>query len=174
MAMNNKDITVAVFNDFKKAFDTVDHSILLRKIDLCGIRHANLKLLNSYISHRKQHTLFNSIMSDMADISCGVPIQREANHAVISLQKDLDQIACWCWLLVLVTKSKKKKIPTICLMLQNERLAVVDSYRYLGLFLDSTLLFEHHLKSLLKNVSHRLYLLTKIHRFLTPLAAEGV
>ena len=59
-------------------------------------------------------------------------------------------------------------------MLQNERLAVVDSYRYLGVILDSTLLFEHHLKSLNKNVSHKLYLLTKIRRFLTPLAAERV
>ena len=53
MAMNNKEITVAVFIDFKKAFGTVDHSILLRKIDLCGIRHVNLKLLTSYLSNRK-------------------------------------------------------------------------------------------------------------------------
>ena len=47
--MNKNEITSAVFIDFKKAFDTVDHDILNKKLNLLGIRDTNLKLLNDYL-----------------------------------------------------------------------------------------------------------------------------
>ena len=72
-AMNTKEVTVAVFIDFKKAFDTIDHTILLNKLDISGIRNTNLKLITSYLSKRKQQTFTNNVMSDTADITFGVP-----------------------------------------------------------------------------------------------------
>ena len=105
--------------------------------------------------------------------------------AAQSLQDDLDRLVLWCdqnKLTINVKKTKamvfttspRKKLPPINLMLRNERLAVVDSYKYLGLTLDSALTYEQHVKYMVKTISHKLFLLTKVRRFLTQVAAERV
>ena len=72
------------------------------------------------------------------------------------------------------TTSPRKKLPPINLLLRNERLAVVDSYKYLGLTLDRALTYEQHVKYMVKTISHKLFLLTKVRRFLTQVAAKRV
>ena len=46
---------LGVFNDFRKAFDTVDHSILVGKLEHLGIRGLPLELMKSYLSNRRQY-----------------------------------------------------------------------------------------------------------------------
>ena len=65
--------TIATFFDLKKAFDTVDHSILLEKLKLYSIKNRLLLWIKDYLSSRQQCTLANGIMSEPADIECGVP-----------------------------------------------------------------------------------------------------
>ena len=63
----------SLFIDFSKAFDTVDHKILLHKLNHYGIRgHAN-KFFKSYLSNRQQYTVVGNSISDLNNISCGVP-----------------------------------------------------------------------------------------------------
>ena len=50
----NNQYTVGVFIDLKKAFDTVNHEILLDKLNFYGIRGIPLTWLTSYLSHRQQ------------------------------------------------------------------------------------------------------------------------
>ena len=70
--MNKKNV-VGIFIDFKKAFDTVDHNILLSKLDHYGIRgHANM-FFRSYLTNRRQYTLVNGVKSDFEYVKCGVP-----------------------------------------------------------------------------------------------------
>ena len=66
-------IRCGIFIDLRKAFDTVNHKILLRKLDHYGIRDNSLKWFESYLSGRKQYVYFNGQSSDLKDISCGVP-----------------------------------------------------------------------------------------------------
>ena len=73
LAMNNSKCTLTMFVDFHKAFDTVNHAILLKKCELLGITNGNLEWLTSYLSLRKQCTLANGNMSSNLNISCGVP-----------------------------------------------------------------------------------------------------
>ena len=64
---------ISVFVDLTKAFDTVDHTILLEKLDQYGIRgHAN-NFFKSYLSERQQYTVVNGISSSMKKVTCGVP-----------------------------------------------------------------------------------------------------
>ena len=72
-AINNKEITIAVFIDAMKAFDTVNHKILLKKLEKIGIRGTLLKWLKNYLSNRKQCTIANNIVSSYRNISYGVP-----------------------------------------------------------------------------------------------------
>ena len=71
--MNNGKVTAAVFIDLRKAFDTVDHSILLKKLDKMGIKSNVLLWCENYLSNRKQRTLVNGRNSNYLDVTCGVP-----------------------------------------------------------------------------------------------------
>ena len=70
---NNNNMTLGTFLDFSKAFDTIDHKILLDKLKVYGIRGTANDLIHSYLSNRKQFTSFDNTYSNMASISCGVP-----------------------------------------------------------------------------------------------------
>jgi hypothetical protein len=62
-----------IFLDFSKAFATVDHVLLLKKLDRYGIRGIPLELLSSYLRDRKQHTKINSCSSQNLNMTVGVP-----------------------------------------------------------------------------------------------------
>ena len=58
--------------DLKKAFDTIDHRILLRKLYSYGIRGSMLKRMESYLTDRSQYVMFNGKASETRGIKCGV------------------------------------------------------------------------------------------------------
>ena len=62
-----------VFIDLKKAFDTVDHEILCRKLDLYGVHQRELSWFKSYLSDRKQFCRVNGVDSTLGNIGVGVP-----------------------------------------------------------------------------------------------------
>lgn len=68
---NNK--IAAIFIDVKKAFDSCNHTVLLKKLENMGIRRTELKWFESYLKERVQCTQVESCRSDILDITCGVP-----------------------------------------------------------------------------------------------------
>ena len=65
--------TVSVFLDLKKAFDILDHKILLKKLQYYGIRNSCLGWFSSYLNNRSQCTLVNSSYSHFENVITGVP-----------------------------------------------------------------------------------------------------
>jgi retron-type reverse transcriptase len=73
MNIDKKMFNLVVFIDLKKAFDTVNHDILLKKLEFYGIKGQALDLLKSYLSNRHQKCQVESFVSSEHLIKCGVP-----------------------------------------------------------------------------------------------------
>ena len=72
-AMDNNDVPIGVFLDLSKAFDTIDHDILLTKLEHYGVDGIPLQLLHNYLTNRKQYVKLNEVNSDILPINTGVP-----------------------------------------------------------------------------------------------------
>ena len=70
---DNGLITASVFLDFSKAFDTVDHAILLCKLKSFGLDNNSLNWFESYLTNRQQKTSINNTLSSSLPVSVGVP-----------------------------------------------------------------------------------------------------
>ena len=66
-------INGVIFLDLKKAFDTIDHSILLTKLEYLGIECQTIEWFHSYPSNRQQQCNLNGFSSELLPMSCGVP-----------------------------------------------------------------------------------------------------
>lgn len=71
--IDNKNIVLGIFIDLKKAFDTVSHKLLLKKLENIGITGNALKIFASYLANRSQVVRIENYQSDALPITCGVP-----------------------------------------------------------------------------------------------------
>ena len=72
--MNRRHVSLLVLLDLSAAFDTVDHTILLRRLETSfGVTGDALKWIVSYLSARSQRVMINGVLSDRFDLSFGVP-----------------------------------------------------------------------------------------------------
>ena len=72
-ALDQGDSVLGIFLDLSKAFDTVNHDILLMKLNNYGFRGICLDWLASYLRNRKQFVTYDNFKSALGNISCGVP-----------------------------------------------------------------------------------------------------
>ena len=67
------EYTLSVFNYLSKAFDTVDHSILLKRLELYGVTNRNHSWFKNYLSNRKQFIQINNEKNaELETIPCGI------------------------------------------------------------------------------------------------------
>ena len=94
---SNKDHdyhTCVILLDLRKAFDTVNHSILLKKLEIYGIRVNVLELFNHYLSNRSQFVYVNNTALNKLKIKCGVPQGSNLGSILFSLYiNDLPEVS---------------------------------------------------------------------------------
>lgn len=72
-AIDRKQYAVGIFLDLKKAFDTVDHKLLIKKLQRYGIRGIAQTWISSYLENRKQYVEIQNNKSQLLQVTCGVP-----------------------------------------------------------------------------------------------------
>ena len=129
-----------IFIDLQKAFDTVNHDILLKKMEHYGIRGTALNWFNSYLSNRKQFVSVNGHSSSLCDISCGVPqgsvlgpllfliyindLPNSSKFFSFFLFADDTNIYCESDDLALLTRKVNKELKKVKLWLDSNKLAL--------------------------------------------------
>ena len=71
--MDRGQFNIAVFLDLQKAFDTINHNLLIKKLDLYGLQKPALNLLGSYLENRFQMCTVNGVLSKKNLVTCGIP-----------------------------------------------------------------------------------------------------
>ena len=64
---------LVVLLDLKKAFDTVNHEILLHKLQIYGFQIKALNFIRDYLTNRTQRCQLNGLYSDQREVTCGIP-----------------------------------------------------------------------------------------------------
>ena len=71
--MDRKGYTGAILMGFSKAFDTINHTLLIAKLHAYGLDKSALLLIYNYLSDRKQRTKINTSFSNWSELVQGVP-----------------------------------------------------------------------------------------------------
>ena len=72
-ALDEENYAISIFLDLSKSFDTANHSILLSKLDVYGIRDIENQWFRSDLNKRKQKVFVNGVESDFLEVNSGVP-----------------------------------------------------------------------------------------------------
>ena len=71
--MDKNKLPINIYMDLSKAFDTLDHHILLHKLRYYGFNIKSMELMESYLTNRTQYVEYNGVTSTLSNVYCGVP-----------------------------------------------------------------------------------------------------
>ena len=218
-ALGTKQYCAAIFIDLAKAFDTVDHSILLDRLGSIGVSGHSLAWFSNYLTNRAQQVKSEHHLSQSLSVTKGVPqgsilgptlfsiyinniacsvkdasIHLYADDTVLyavgptpdavltSLQDSFRNLQQALSTLHLLLNSNKTKVmwfsrkgsapflPQEIKTLDGTVLDQVTEYKYLGIWLDNTLSFSHHINKLQSKIKCKLGFLYRMRSTFTSAA----
>ena len=185
-ALDDGNIGCGVFVDVQKAFDIVDHQILLAKLNHYGIRGVSNDWFKSYLSNHNQYVSINDL--NQAIKFCKVHhFAGDTNLLCLSnsikklsrlVNADLKHLLNWLSANkislnvkkteMIIFKSKRKKLEAdLKIKLCGKRLYPTESVKYLGVKIDANLTWQHHVNDLSTKLNRANALLFKMRKYVS-------
>ena len=215
--INNSKAIGAVFIDLTKAFDLINHKILLQKLKVYGIDDNCVSFFKSYLANRTQSVYFRNNISSKKCITRGVPqgsilgpllFSLYVNDLPLSIQnalcdlfaddttihyasqnvdeirfhlnKSMESIDHWCQANDMIVHPRKTESMLICarqkkqnmndtslkILYKGTIIRQVTAHKLLGVTIDQSLLWNDHIKDLIKQISSSVFQLSQIKHFL--------
>ena len=214
-SLDSGDLAIGVFLDLKKAFDTVDHHILIKKLFSYGIRGNTLKWFQSYLTDRSQFVSYDGIESKVLPIQYGVPqgsilgpllfiiymndlfnvsnflftILYADDTCVVLGEKSLETLITlmhqelhllYIWLqsnkltlnfqktyyMIFHKARLKLQSSTINLQMGDCNLNKANNLKYLGVIIDDTISWVHHITYIKNKISKGIGIMSKASKYL--------
>ena len=163
-ALDNSQFGICILIDFRKAFDTVEHNILLEKLYHYGIRGNALQWFNSYLSNRYQYVNYNNTSSDMKLITCGVPQgSKSLQELATVVNNELRKVIEWLNanrlslnidrtnFMIFRPTGKNENCPTI--QINGSSIQEVDNAKFLGITIDNRLNWIENIKCISRKIA---------------------
>ena len=214
--LDKKTFSCGVFIDLEKAFDTVNHKILVEKLEFYGIRGVTNDWFVSYLSNRKQRVKLDNKKSSYLNVTCGVPqgsilgpllfliyindMKNSVKNSILhhfaddtnllcsdtdenrlkkNMNEDLKLIYIWLCAnrlslnvdkteFIVFRPPRIKIINRFTLKLNRTTLFESTKIKYLGILLDNSLSWKHHIFELRKKLSRAVGILYKMRTLNTP------
>lgn len=208
-------ITACIFIDLKKAFDSVNHKILVNKICGLSITNTNLKLIESYLQNRKQFVKIDNGQSEEQNIRHGVPQgsllgplffnffindiflldlfgsmimyaddisvtykSKSVEDLQNQMRTDVKKINSWMETnllkinetktkyIIFETRNKKIDVTSCVVSLNGHIIEQVSYFKYLGLWIDKRLNWEHHISTIKDKIRKTNFILYQMKHIL--------
>ena len=221
-ALDKNVLATGIFVDLAKAFDTISHHLLVRKLKKTGLHEDSIRWLKSYLEERYQYTQVNGLDSDLEPIKYGVPqgsilgpllfimfindIQELKLHGTITLfaddtslfyfgkdlqllkaqmEEDLCTLIGWLRKSQLFINLQKTVYMIFCKPSQRSEIDLnikigeksinrVDCVKFLGLIIDETLSWEHHIHHIAKKIGSISGVLYRLRNILSKDALKTI
>jgi len=214
-AIDKKEYSVGVFVDLSKAFDTLDHNILLYKLQHYGVRGVALEWFKSYLDKRTQFVDYNGTNSSYLKIKCGVPqgsilgpllfllymndiasvskilnlilfaddtniflSNRNLTTLIQNLNCELQLLNKWFLanklslnisktnFIIFTSKQRKADLENQIVTFNCLPIAQVKHTKFLGVYIEEHLNWEHHIKQVESKISKSIGVLSKLKHYL--------
>ena len=172
--INVNEFTGILFVDFAKAFDVIDHSLLLQKLELYRLPPMFLTLMSSFLSNRKQLVCINNPFSNFQ------PIKYGTSKLSTKLQHGIDRLVTWSELnhmalnaqttkcMYVSARQKRQKLSASFqpLFIGKQTIEEVHSHKVLGVIIDRDLSWYNHISFLGKRLAVKISQLAKVKYFI--------
>ena len=185
-ALDDGNIGCGVFVDVQKAFDIVDHQILLAKLNHYGIRGVSNDWFKSYLSNHNQYVSISDLnqaikfckVHHFADDTNLLCLSNSIKKLSKLVNADLKHLLNWLNANkislnvknteMIIFKSKRKKLEAdLKIKLCGKRLYPTESVKYLGVKIDANLTWQHHVNDLSTKLNRANALLFKMRKYVS-------